>query len=435
MPPCDIEAERAVLGAVLTDRRLFPAVAEVITDAEMLFRQSHKMIWSAFGRLAAADTPIDLLTVRTELGDELDRVGGIAYLSGLLDAVPAVSAWHAYAQIVVDRWRLRELVFRASRVVRAGYGGDVEEVDGGVVSLYDFYSGRRTGPEWVDVADAVDRAELLRRRIESGEMPMWRCGWAATDRFINAKYGCGLTTGQVGVVGARSGVGKTIFTVDLIRRVLSRYRDARGCIWSLEMPIEDLADLLIWQTAGAIEEQLPKTGEEPPRFVLERAAEMVRRLKGRLIIQDCPGVRGDAMVLDARRLAREGFNIGVGDHLHIVEFGCPPEQLRHELGRFTQRVFAQARQDGFSWIFPAQLNREGEVGQILLKHLAESDQIGRNIDWAVGLQRAGETTDIFDLWVFKNRRGPVPAKPIRMRALWRYRRFEDLYSAEAQQHG
>ena len=108
--PHSLEAERAVLGACLFDRSKLDNVREKLA-ADDFYAPAHRLIYECICRLADADSPCDLVTLGEELRStgELERVGGLAYLSGLVDAVPAPSAAGAYADIVADNARMRAL--------------------------------------------------------------------------------------------------------------------------------------------------------------------------------------------------------------------------------------------------------------------------------------------------------------------------------------
>ena len=106
--PYALDAEKAVLGACLKDRRVLDGVREKLETRDF-YAPAHRLIYECICRLADADSPCDLVTVGEELraSGDLERVGGISYLSGLLDAVPAPSAAPAYAEIIADNSRQR----------------------------------------------------------------------------------------------------------------------------------------------------------------------------------------------------------------------------------------------------------------------------------------------------------------------------------------
>ncbi|RTK96600.1 MAG: replicative DNA helicase, partial [Neisseriaceae bacterium] len=109
-PPHHIEAERTLLGAILIDNATLDAVAPLITP-DAFYRPAHRLIFSALVALHAKDTPIDLVTLRTELAasGNLDAAGGVPYLGGLVDGVPHVKNAHAWARLVADAHVLRQL--------------------------------------------------------------------------------------------------------------------------------------------------------------------------------------------------------------------------------------------------------------------------------------------------------------------------------------
>src|SRR2546428_10477156 len=125
--PQNLEAERSVLGAILLHNDAFNLAAELI-DSSDFFRDAHRRIFDKMVRLAERSAPIDLVTVKEELGrsGELDEVVGPAYIAALVDGVPRSTNVEHYARIIKEKATLRQLIFSANKIVATAYEADEE---------------------------------------------------------------------------------------------------------------------------------------------------------------------------------------------------------------------------------------------------------------------------------------------------------------------
>src|SRR3954452_4779768 len=127
--PHNLEAERSVLGAILLHNDAFNMAAEVI-DSNDFFRDAHRRIFDKMVKLAERNDAIDLITLKEELGrsNELDEVGGPAYITALIDGVPRSTNVEHYARIIKEKATLRNLIFSANKILATAYSGE-EEAD------------------------------------------------------------------------------------------------------------------------------------------------------------------------------------------------------------------------------------------------------------------------------------------------------------------
>ncbi len=119
--PQNVEAERAVLGAVLIDNLALATISPILRESDF-FLDTHRRIYAAIGELAARSAAIDLVTVRDEIDrmGSIDRVGGPAYLSSLVDGIPDVANAEHYARIVKEKSTLRRLISLGQKMTREG---------------------------------------------------------------------------------------------------------------------------------------------------------------------------------------------------------------------------------------------------------------------------------------------------------------------------
>ncbi len=127
IPPQNIEAEQAVLGAILLDGDALVTAMERVTSDDF-YRGAHQRIYEAMIEIAEANEPVDLITLTARLQDkkQLEEVGGISYLSELANAVPTAANVDYYAQIVEEKSMLRRLIRAATQIVTNGYSGEDE---------------------------------------------------------------------------------------------------------------------------------------------------------------------------------------------------------------------------------------------------------------------------------------------------------------------
>lgn len=127
IPPQNLEAEQAVLGAILLDGDALVTAMERVRD-EDFYRGAHQLIYEAMIEIAEANEPVDLVTLTARLQDkqQLEEVGGITYLSELANAVPTAANVDYYAQIVEEKSMLRRLIRAATQIVSNGYAGQDE---------------------------------------------------------------------------------------------------------------------------------------------------------------------------------------------------------------------------------------------------------------------------------------------------------------------
>ena len=269
VPPNDLDAEAAVLSAVLLSRDSLDKVQPILSP-DHFYSDANRKIFEAYIDLSSNSRPIDILTVRSWLSDRdfLQRVGGAKYLAEILDTVPAVSNVDDYARRIKEKWRLRELITACRRISAEGYG-TVENVqafvDDAEQSVYEI---ART-PESTTVMPLKDviQATFLRLNdaIKRGNrITGTPTGFARLDKLTG-----GLNEGDLVIVAARPGMGKTSLVLNMAVNVaLPKIVETEGpesdregagnvrqepgsgvAIFSLEMPREQLAARLLCSEA------------------------------------------------------------------------------------------------------------------------------------------------------------------------------------------
>ncbi|RTL20222.1 MAG: replicative DNA helicase, partial [Rhodocyclaceae bacterium] len=249
-PPCDIEAERSTLSACLTDRASLLMVLDILRPKHF-FDDKHQAVFDAIVELAEVRRiRPDTITVLGLLQDRNQerRAGGKEYLDELIDAVALVPNVQAYAQRIFGKWKLREYISLARRI-EMGAAGDVDDVDafGDAIErdVRAIVSASRSGRKPVHIATIVStEADRAWRRSQGLEVPDGiSTGFERIDRKT-----AGLQTGNLYLIAARPGMGKTAFLLDMIamicrpvtQHVPLRIPQIGGGVFSLEMPRSQL---------------------------------------------------------------------------------------------------------------------------------------------------------------------------------------------------
>ncbi len=241
IPPQDLDAEAAVLSAILLEQDALDRVVDVLAP-EHFYAEANRRIFEAAIALSSKGTPVDIVSVAGELRDRdrLAQIGGAKYLAELADAVPAVAHLQTYALMVKEKWRIRELIRVCQGIAARGYGdvGEVQEfIDDAERAVYMLARERRVTSmrklgEWVEQGFGEVRAAANR-----GERIM---GVATGYGRLDAKM-AGLHRGELTIVAARPGMGKSALVVNMGMNVaappLSTPEIIHGVVgFSLEMP-------------------------------------------------------------------------------------------------------------------------------------------------------------------------------------------------------
>jgi replicative DNA helicase len=413
-PPQDLMAEQSVLGGMLLSRTVIDDVCEIVTTGDF-YKPAHGVIFDAITELHADGHPVDAVSVVAHLVDAgiVGKVGGGPYIQELVAAVPTAANAGYYAGIVNGHAQLRRLIETGTRLVQYGYGGaqgrDIADVVNLAQSaLSEAALGRRSHAvaEFTDFLDENLASILAEDRDSRG----LSTGLGILDDVIG-----GLKGGQLVVVAARPGMGKTIHAVDMLRA--SAIRKAESVLMhSLEMSKEDIQKRILAAEAEVNLARITNGGLRPDeRAKLTAAAE---RIRGCFIhIDDTAEVDIAHIRATARKVAADkGLALVVVDYLQLMATGGTGANRATELGAVSRGLKILARELDVPIVACAQLNRGSEQRtdkRPQLSDLRESGAIEQDADVVILLHRpdyadpeharAGEV----DLIVAKNRNGPI----------------------------
>lgn len=315
--PHNLEAERAVLGSIIIENaRLDDAAA--ILDAGMWYRVSHRLVWLAMLALQDRKVGIDLVTLREQLerASQLEDAGGPAYIASLIDGVPRSTNLEHYAQIVRDKYQLRQLIRASVDNLNAAYedGGSAEEIIDLALARIARVGEAATELDFEGAYDWMTRAasEVQKRLEDPREVTGVSSGIVALDRHTRGFQGSALY-----YVGARPGVGKSAFGLQV------GLHAARSGVHTLYASLE-MSKLELAIRAVAIESQVDafrlSTGHITP-YEQQRAAAAWSR------IAEMPFKIGDAHNLTAPRLramirrlhSRERVGLVIVDYIQLLK--------------------------------------------------------------------------------------------------------------------
>lgn len=393
-PPHNLDAEAAVLATVLADHRKLDAVTAIV-QPDQFYSDANRRALEAAVDLRRRGTPADLQTVAAWLRDRdwLQAVGGIGYLSRLIDATPAVSHVEAYAKIVRDKARVRTLI-DACQFVAAGGFGDYGDADAYLAEAESrIYAATRveSDREATHIADLIDDEVKRINRVRDGQedpagIPF---GFTALDALLG-----GGQPGEVTVVAGRPGSGKTAFATNALLNVaVSDHAGTLQCSFlaSLEMTNRQIARRAIGSFAQ-INVRRFERGQETPAE-LDRWFDRVGRLRELPIwVDDRVRMTPAQLRAHIRRLqAKYDKPSGVGgkpqrvsfvmvDYLQRMGADRSKRERREEVSECMNAVADAAKECGVHVVLLAQINRENTKGQTSVRRprmsdLAESGEI------------------------------------------------------------
>ncbi|WP_330184248.1 replicative DNA helicase [Nocardia sp. NBC_01503] len=416
-PPHDMAAEQSVLGGMLLSKDAIADVIEVIRPGDF-YRPAHQAVYDAILDLYGRGEPADPVTVSAALDrkGELKRIGGPPYLVTLTQTVPTAANAGYYAEIVAEKSVLRRLVEAGTRIVQYGYAGadgqDVAEVvDRAQAELYDVTE-RRSSEDFLPLEDllqpTMDEIDSIASRggISLG-VPT---GFTELDELTN-----GLHAGQMIIVAARPGVGKSTLGMDFMRSCSIKHGMA-SVIFSLEMSRTEIVMRLL-SAEAKIKLGDMRSGRMSDDDWTRLARRMSEISEAPLFVDDSPNLTMMEIRAKARRLKqRHDLRLIVVDYLQLMSSGKKVESRQQEVSDFSRSLKLMAKELEVPVIAISQLNRGPEQRtdkRPMVSDLRESGSLEQDADMVILLHRpdAFERDDPrggeADLIVGKHRNGPT----------------------------
>ncbi len=418
--PANLEAEEAVLGSLLIDPDAMIKIAAFL-KADDFYREKNGWIYQAILDLHERREPADFVTLVDELErrDRLREVGGVAYVSSLINAVPTAVHVEYYARIVERAATLRRLIGAAGQIAALAYeeAQDVDEVVDRAEQLIFSVSERRVrrdlAPVHTIMSDVVNRIEYLHNH--KGEVLGVPSGFNRLDKLLG-----GFQKSDLIVLAARPGVGKTSLALNVAMNAAKRFGQ-RVAFFSLEMSAEQLVQRLLSSETGIDQQRLRLgdiTDEEWP-LLMEAAGELSKTM---LFIDDTPAMSALELRTKARRLqAEHGLDMIIVDYLQLMRGDSRTENRVQEISYITRSLKGLAREVEVPLLALSQLSRAVESRtdhKPILSDLRESGSIEQDADIVMFIYREdmvkenSEKKNVAEIIVAKHRNGPTDTVPL-----------------------
>ena len=380
--PHDDEAEKAVLGAIFIDpAAIADASAEVQPDD--FYKRANQLVFQAMLDLSDREDAIDPLTLQDELTkkNQLDDIGGIAYVSELAMATPTAAHVNYYAKIVHRKALLRRLISASQKIITTAMqdSDDVTDILDNAESEIMNVSSENNANGFRSIKDIVNSTiDEINNIPEDGNMVTGLpTGFVELDKMTT-----GFHDDELVIVAARPGVGKTSFALNVAQYV-GLHTDKTVAMFSLEMSGEQLVQRML-ASEGLINSQHLRTGQldedEWPKLVAASGS----LATANIYIDDTPGIKMSEIRAQSRRLAKEKGNLGliVIDYLQLIE-GPHSESRQQEVSAISRQLKKLAKELHVPVIALSQLSRSVEQRQDkrpVLSDIRESGSIEQDAD-------------------------------------------------------
>lgn len=415
IPPQNVEAEQAVLGAMLLSHDAVIVAMEKL-QSQNFYRDVHRIIFEAMEHLHRENKEIDVITLPDELKrmKKLDDVGGLEYVLNLPNLVGSAANIEYYANIVAEKALARNLISTCTELTTEAYDGQKEtealldDAERRILQLSDTKNRGDFASVGAVVEVTLDKiTKLYENKAGLTGLPT---GFRDLDRMTS-----GLQPSDLILVAARPSMGKTAFTLNIAQNVGVRQHKTVA-FFSLEMSQEQLVQRLLCQIAH-IDSQKLRTGQLNSDEEWTRLTDACDKLyESPIYIDDTPGISVAEMRSKARRLKSEhGLDLIIVDYLQLMQ-GRNAESRQQEISEISRSLKALARELKVPLIALSQLSRSVESRQDkrpMLSDLRESGALEQDADIVSFLYREDyydketENQHITEVILAKHRNGPV----------------------------
>lgn len=418
--PNNLEAEQAVLGSMFLSRTALEKAVEILREDSFYSTRNGK-IFSALKNLDEKKVPIDITTLTEELKatNLLNEIGGVEYLTEVLDSVANAANVDYYIKIIEDKATLRELIEKATEITTMGYDEEtsvsetIEEAEKKILGIIK----NKRATEFKTIQDVIKETEKnLEVLSESkGEITGVPTGWTDIDRITS-----GFHENELIIIAARPAMGKTAFALNLATHVAT-HTDKSVALFNLEMGAEQLA-VRILASLGQIDQTKLRTGNLQNED-WKRVTEAISQLSNaKLYMDDTPGITIGEIRAKCRRLANSenGLGIVIIDYLQLISTnGKYGSNRQQEVSDISRALKTMAMELKVPVIALAQLSRaveQREDKRPIMSDLRESGSIEQDADIVSFLfredyynkqARDDSQTSISEFIIGKHRNGPT----------------------------
>ena len=389
LPPQNIEAEQAVLGAVFLSPDALADAMEFV-EAKDFYRRAHQLLFQAMIDLNDDGEAIDVLTVnnRLEMNNQLDDVGGVAYIAELASSVPTAANVGYYAKLVAEKAVLRRVIAAATNIITQAKEQDepvsdlLESAERQIMEVAE----NRTQSGFKEISkvltDSLDEIDKLSQQDE--DITGLATGYKDFDHMT-----AGLQPDNLIILAARPAVGKTAFALNIAQNI-GTSTDKTIALFSLEMSAESLVNRMLC-AEGSISANHLRTGQLDEQEWANLIVAVGALSKTSIYIDDTPGNKMSEIRAKSRRLAKEKGDLGliVIDYLQLIE-GSNKESRQQEVSEISRQLKKLSKELSVPIIALSQLSRGVEQRQDkrpVLSDIRESGSIEQDADIVAFLYR------------------------------------------------
>ena len=410
--PVSVEAEQALLGAIIINPDAFDTVGGMI-DAEDFYLKEHKHIYLALVKMFAASKTIDVVTLVNALVEQGDRdeAGGIQYITMLADSVPAVANVKDYAKIVKEKSLVRRLIGVCEEISNDAYEESSPArtlIDSAEQKIFNLSHGN-DNKEFRHIRDVLQNVyhEFETLSESKGAVSGAKTGFSGVDRMLIQ-----MGKGDLVIVGARPGMGKTSFALNIATN-FAKSSGKAVAIFSLEMSGEQLVTRIISREA-LVDSYSLRTGQLKPED-WDNIADVISQLSGtEIYIDDNSAITTTEMKAKLRRIKNLGMV--VVDYIGLMQSTSNSDNRAQQVGEISRNLKIMAKDFGIPIVCCAQLNRgtesrPGAGKRPTLADLRDSGSIEQDADIVMFIHRDSyydddtENPNVAECIIAKNRHG------------------------------
>ena len=432
VPPHNLEAEQAVLGALMLDPRRSSLVFEFLS-AEDFYRDNHRSMFDAIRELFDQNEPVDLVTVAEKLrqAGHLEAIGGIGVIAQIASSVPSTANVEQYARIVAEKSLTRRLIKMATLIQERGFDpGEealdlLEETERMILEI----SRRQTSEGFISLHDLLLQtfAKIEKLYAKKGMITGVPTHFRDLDRITS-----GWQASDLIIIAGRPSMGKTALVLNMAQNAAVR-SNISVAIFSLEMSKEQLVQRMLCSQAQ-VDQQRVRTGEltEDDWGRLVQAAGPLSAAP--IYIDDTVGISLPELRSKARRLKMENkLGLLIVDYMQLMTLGRKSENRQQEVAQISRGLKGVARELAVPVLALSQLNRGVESRQDkrpMMSDLLESGSIEADADVVSFIYRDEyyhadtDKKGLAEIIIAKHRNGPVGT--VELAYIKEYTRFVSL---------
>ena len=360
-PPHNLDAEQAVLGAVLIDPDAIHKVMTIL-KGEDFFSERHRWMWEAAIVIVERRQPIDYVALVDELERQhkLEEVGGSGYITSLINTVPTAANVESYAQIVERAATLRRLISAAGEIAGLAFAdeGNLDDIIDKSEQAVFAVSQRKLQRDLVPISQLLHQvhAHVDYMQAHKGEFVGVPTGFNALDKLLG-----GLQSSDLIIIAARPSIGKTSYALNLAQYAATHPPRKTVAVFSLEMAGEQIVQRIIANMTGIDGQRLRLGQLNDDEY--DRMTEAIGRLsEAPIYIDDTPAASPNEIRSKSRRLfAERGLDMIVIDYLQLMRSTGRIENRVQEIAQISRSLKALARELKVPVIALSQLSRAVEA--------------------------------------------------------------------------